>query len=258
MEVWAQVKIKAMENYELTEGSEQEGWGKLGPLSEPTPINAKNIGAAGRRRRQMDRGHDRDRSDEQGQGRKEGHGSGGGRREIANKGEGASEGRGEGSDESETEEVRRAMAKAIWEMEREEDETLQTTHNEEHAEQMAQARATSETKGIELMAEQQSQGPRKRQSTTAEASERQLEVNAPRTAMGAQFLQTTVPGISERQHVAEASTNDAAGSAMNEVNATDARTPLQELQDKLRQKFGQIILRPEGASNMARLSQEGG
>ncbi len=49
---------KAIENYGLTEDSDQEEWGKMGPLAEPTPANAKNRGAAAKRRRQ--RGHGRD------------------------------------------------------------------------------------------------------------------------------------------------------------------------------------------------------
>jgi hypothetical protein len=30
-EAWAQIKMEAMENYDLTKGVEQEEWGKLGP-----------------------------------------------------------------------------------------------------------------------------------------------------------------------------------------------------------------------------------
>jgi hypothetical protein len=34
-----------MENYELREGSGQEEWGKIGPIKDPTPADAKNRGA---------------------------------------------------------------------------------------------------------------------------------------------------------------------------------------------------------------------
>ena len=43
---WAQVMGEAMENCDLEGGSGQEEWGKLEPLAEPTPANAKNMGAA--------------------------------------------------------------------------------------------------------------------------------------------------------------------------------------------------------------------
>jgi len=101
---------KAMENCGLREGSDQEEWGKLGPLAEPTPSNAKNKGAADRRRRRREHGRDTGTS-EGGDNAHEGHE------------ENDSQGRGEGSDESETEEVRRAMSETIWEMEREDEET---------------------------------------------------------------------------------------------------------------------------------------
>ncbi len=51
-------KGSAMENYGLREGSDQEEWGKMGSLAEPTLANAKNRGATDRRRRHM--GHGRD------------------------------------------------------------------------------------------------------------------------------------------------------------------------------------------------------
>ena len=57
-EAWAHVKKGAMENYGLTEGLDQKEWGKMGPFTEPKPANAKNKGAADRRRNQ--RGHGRD------------------------------------------------------------------------------------------------------------------------------------------------------------------------------------------------------
>ena len=118
-EAWAQIKMEAMENCDLTEGEEQEEWGKLGPLAESTPANAKNRGAADRRRRRTERGNYRERSDEHRPGGMEGQGLGSGRgqtMDVAREGDNKGLGKGEGSDESETEEVRRAMAEAIWEI----------------------------------------------------------------------------------------------------------------------------------------------
>ena len=46
-EAWTQIRKEAMENYGLTERSDQEEWGKLGPLAEPTPTNAKKQGSGG-------------------------------------------------------------------------------------------------------------------------------------------------------------------------------------------------------------------
>ena len=51
---WKHIKTEAMQNHGLREGSEQEEWLRLGPLAEPTPANAKNRGAAKRRRRRGD------------------------------------------------------------------------------------------------------------------------------------------------------------------------------------------------------------
>ena len=71
-EAWAQIRREAMENYDITEGVEQEKWGLLWPLAEPTPANAKNKGAANRRRRRTERGNEREKTEEQGQGGMEG------------------------------------------------------------------------------------------------------------------------------------------------------------------------------------------
>ena len=108
MEAWAKVRREAMENYGSTEGSDQEKWGKMGPLAEPTPTNAKNKGAADMRRRT---GHGRDT----------GLSEGGGNAHEEQVDEDRQD-KGEGNEESETREVRRAMAEAISEMEREEDD----------------------------------------------------------------------------------------------------------------------------------------
>jgi hypothetical protein len=43
-----------MENLGLRDDPEQEGWEKMGPLADPTPANAKNRGAAYRKRRRRD------------------------------------------------------------------------------------------------------------------------------------------------------------------------------------------------------------
>jgi len=47
---WRHIREEVMENYELREGSRQEEWGKIGPLKDPTPANARNRGAADRKR----------------------------------------------------------------------------------------------------------------------------------------------------------------------------------------------------------------
>jgi len=156
--------MEAIKNYGLREGSEQEQWGQLGPLAEPTPSNAKNRGAADRRRRQRGHGNNMARS---------------GRGDTANEGEGDNEGqgRGKGSDESETEEDRRAMAEAVWEMEREDEETRQTARIEDKAGQIMHTRATAETTGTMPTAKQQSQGQRERQLTTTTTSNRLRDIN---------------------------------------------------------------------------------
>jgi hypothetical protein len=109
-EAWAQIKKEAMENYGLTDSSDHEEWVKLGPLTEATPANEKNRGVANMRRPRRDEGEETGRNGEgsracEGQ---EGREEQGGR---------------ERSEDSETEEVRRAMAEAIKEMERDEEET---------------------------------------------------------------------------------------------------------------------------------------
>jgi hypothetical protein len=62
-EAWIHIRKEAMENYGLTEGSGQEEWGKLGPLVEPTPTNAKYRGAADRTRLRRGQGRDMGRSE---------------------------------------------------------------------------------------------------------------------------------------------------------------------------------------------------
>ena len=109
-EAWAQIRNEAMENYGLTDSSDQEECGKLGPLTEATPANAKNKGAPNKRRPRRIEGEETGRIGE-GSRAREGH-------------EGREKhGGGEGNEDSETEEVRRAMAEAIMDMERNEEET---------------------------------------------------------------------------------------------------------------------------------------
>ena len=79
---------------------------------------------------------------------------------------------GEGSDESETEEVRRAMAEAISEMEREDVQTMQGTHNDEHAPQITHTMEAVVTTMTEPLSRRQSQGPGEWHPTTAETSGR--------------------------------------------------------------------------------------
>jgi hypothetical protein len=103
-----------MENYGMTKGSDQKEWGKMEPLAEPTPSNVKNSASAERRRRQRDHGRDTE--------------TGGGGDNARDRHEDKDRQNGEErSDESENEEVRRAMAEAIWEMEREGEMTAQAT-----------------------------------------------------------------------------------------------------------------------------------
>ena len=123
MEAWTQVGREAMENYGLTEGSDQEEWGKMGPLAEPTPANAKNKGAADRRRRRTGHGKDTRLSE------------GGGYAHEEQVDEDKQD-RGEGKKESETEEVRRAMAETISEIESEEEEVDHAAAKEDHEGQM--------------------------------------------------------------------------------------------------------------------------
>jgi hypothetical protein len=47
---WRHIREEVMENYELREGSRQEEWGKIGPIKDPTPADAKNRGAEDRGR----------------------------------------------------------------------------------------------------------------------------------------------------------------------------------------------------------------
>ena len=47
---WTHIREEVMENYELREGSGQGEWGRIGPIKDPTPANAKNKGAADKRR----------------------------------------------------------------------------------------------------------------------------------------------------------------------------------------------------------------
>ena len=106
-EAWAHIEREAMKNYDITKGVEHEEWGKLGPLAEPTPANAKNIGSAYRRRRRTERGSERERTEEQGPGGMGGQGSrrGAGQATIVGQGDNEEFGRGERSDESEKEEI---------------------------------------------------------------------------------------------------------------------------------------------------------
>jgi hypothetical protein len=102
--------MEAMENYGLTDNPDQEEFGKLGPLTEATPASAKKRGATNERRPRRNEGEETGRN---GEGSRAGEGQ-----------EGREEqGGGEGNEDSETEEVRRAMAEAIRDMERNEEET---------------------------------------------------------------------------------------------------------------------------------------
>ncbi len=82
----------------------------MGPLAEPTPADAKNKGAADRRIYRRDEGRYTGRREERSSAR-EGH-------------EGTDEqGRRRENERSKTKQTRRAMAEAIWEIEREEEES---------------------------------------------------------------------------------------------------------------------------------------
>ena len=45
-QAWTKMRQEAIENYGLVEGEDQEDWGRLGPLLEPTPATVGNRGAA--------------------------------------------------------------------------------------------------------------------------------------------------------------------------------------------------------------------
>ena len=55
-EAWTHIRKEAMENYGLTDISDQEDCGKLGSLTESTLANAKNMGATNRRRPRRNEG----------------------------------------------------------------------------------------------------------------------------------------------------------------------------------------------------------
>ena len=48
---WTTTRDEAMENLEVRDDPEQEGWERMGPLAEPTPAYVMNRGAAERRQR---------------------------------------------------------------------------------------------------------------------------------------------------------------------------------------------------------------
>ncbi len=54
MRAWKETRDEAIQNLGLRDDPEQEGWEKMGPLADPTPTNARNRGAAERRRRRGD------------------------------------------------------------------------------------------------------------------------------------------------------------------------------------------------------------
>jgi hypothetical protein len=95
-----------MENLGVRDDSEQEGWGNIGPLAEPTPENTMNIGAAEKKKR---------RGEENITGEEEGNAT------NATEAKRAEERRGgpETEEHSEMEEIREAVAEAIREMETE-------------------------------------------------------------------------------------------------------------------------------------------
>ena len=95
-----------MENLGLRDDPEKEGWEKMGPLADPTPANAKNRGAAGRKQR---------RRDENGRGNEEAT-------EQRTPASLRAKGSGDDAEEaarSEMEGIRIAVAEAIHELERE-------------------------------------------------------------------------------------------------------------------------------------------
>ncbi len=59
---WKAARDEAMQNLGMRDDPDKEGWEKMGLLADPTPTNAKNRGAADRRRR---RGEVNMRADEE-------------------------------------------------------------------------------------------------------------------------------------------------------------------------------------------------
>ena len=92
----------------------------MGSLTESTLVNAKNMGAANKRRPRRNEGEGTERSGE------------GSRAREGQEGRDEPEG-GEENNESETEDVRRAMAEVIRDMERSEEETEREHGAEDHA-----------------------------------------------------------------------------------------------------------------------------
>jgi hypothetical protein len=117
-EAWTKIGKEAMGNYGPVERSDQEEWGKLGPLAEATPANAKNRGASNKRRRRREEGRETERKWEGSRAREEQEG----REEQGSR---------EENEATETEELRRAMTEVIGEMEREEEQPKRETCREE-------------------------------------------------------------------------------------------------------------------------------
>jgi hypothetical protein len=150
---WTHIKAEAMQNYGLREGSKHEEWGRLGPLAEPTPANAKNKGEANRRSRRRDEQRETGRSGEESREREEqeGYDEQGGRVD---------------NEAMETQEAREAMAEAIREMEREEEETGGSGNEE-------QRRTQTESTRPGPLAFNTAEDEEGRQARAAETTERQ-------------------------------------------------------------------------------------
>ncbi len=160
-----------MDNYGLTERSEQEEWVKLGPLAEPTPADKKNRGAADRRRGRRDGGREARKREEVSNARERQNGN-------------DEQERREEDEDSEMEDMRRAMAKAIREIEREEEETGQGPKGEEKGGYVGPTRSQEDVVGTRPQTYNNVGGEREGLVTAAEAPGRrqnnnqQLEANA--------------------------------------------------------------------------------
>ena len=220
MEAWTQIRKEAMENYDLMDKSDQEVWGKLEPLAEPTPADAKNRRATEKRRR-GDEGRDTSRRGERSSARGGQEGSNEQRRREEN-------------EDSETEETRRAMAEAIWEMEGEEEETGHVSRREDNGGTEGQRRARTEATRTGPPAGNIDKDDGGRRASTTRTPGRQQSSDEHQEA-------TVQPQLVN----AKANANDGEGSARVDVMREDPRTPLQRLRGALRRRFGQDFVLPE-------------
>jgi hypothetical protein len=211
-----------LDNYGLVERSDHEEWGKMGPLAEATPVNAKNRGAANRRRRKRDEGRDTRRNEE-------------GSRAREGQEDREEQGSGEENKASETEELRRVMAEAIGEMEREEEETKRVTCKEERGGNEGQKWTQTKTTGLGTPADNEDREEGVTRATTEERAVRHQLSQGCRETRGSQHIRSAEGESTEQPQLVIANTNANEGESNGrvEVMQYDLRTPLKRLRDAL-------------------------